>query len=97
LRWVKLFAVSNINDYVSDPFTVPEHWRIRYRLTGTDYGLAFAQFSWAGVDEFGGHSFLANRAGSLGTYVSDDGAGSYRLMVRPYAGTHWYAEVDVLK
>ena len=48
LRWVKLFAVSNSDDYVSDPFTVPEHWRIRYRLTGNDYGLAFAQFSWAG-------------------------------------------------
>jgi beta-lactam-binding protein with PASTA domain len=97
LRWVKLFAVSNSDDYVSDPFTVPEHWRIRYRLTGNDYGLAFAQFSWAGVDEFGGHSFFANRAGSLGTYISDDGAGSYRLTVRPFAGTHWYAEVDVLK
>ena len=97
LRWVKLFAVSNSDDYVSDPFTVPEHWRIRYRLTGNDYGLAFAQFSWAGVDEFGGHSFFANRAGSLGTYVSDDGTGSYRLTVRPYVGTHWYVEVDALK
>ena len=97
LRWVKLFAVSNSDDYVSDPFTVPEHWRIRYRLAGNNYGLAFAQFSWAGVDEFGGHSFLASRAGSLGTYITDDGAGSYRLTVRPYAGTHWYAEVDVLK
>ncbi len=41
LRWVKLFAVSNSDDYVSDPFTVPEHWRIRYRLTGNDYGFAF--------------------------------------------------------
>jgi serine/threonine-protein kinase len=97
LRWVKLFAVSNSNDYVSDPFTVPEHWRIRYRLTGNDYGIAFAQFSWAGVDEFGGHSFFANRSGSLGTYVSDDGAGSYRLTVRPFAGAHWYVEVDALK
>jgi beta-lactam-binding protein with PASTA domain len=97
LRWVKLFAVSNSDDYVSDPFTVPEHWRIQYRLTGNDYGLAFAQFSWAGVDEFGGHSFFANRVGSLGTYISDDGAGSYRLTVRPYAGTHWYVEVDALK
>ena len=97
LRWVKLFAVSNSDDYVSDPFTVPEHWRIRYRLTGNDYGFAFAQFSWAGVDEFGGHSFFANRAGSLGTYVSDDGTGSYRLTVRPYVGTHWYVEVDALK
>src|SRR5512133_137423 len=97
LRWVKLFAVSNSDYYVSDPFTVPEHWRIRYRLTGNDYGLAFAQLSWAGAAQFGGHSFFATRAGSLGTYVSDDGTGSYRLTVRPYAGTHWYVEVDALK
>lgn len=97
LRWVKLFSASDSSDYVSDPFTVPEHWRIRYRLTGNDYGLAFAQFSWAGVDEFGGHSFLANRAGSLGTYVSNDGSGSYRLTVRPFAGTQWYVEVDALQ
>ena len=49
------------------------------------------------VDEFGGHSFFANRAGSLGTYISDDGAGSYRLTVRPFAGTRWFFEVDALK
>ena len=97
LRWVKLFAVSGSDDYESDVFTVPERWRIRYRLTGNDFGLAIAQLGWAGVDDSGGHSFFANGAGSLRTYVSDDGAGSYRLNVRPVAGTHWYVEVEALE
>jgi eukaryotic-like serine/threonine-protein kinase len=97
LRWVKLVAASGSDDYESDVFTVPEHWRIRFRLTGNSFGLALAQFSWTGVDEFGSHGFFANQAGSLRTYVSDDGAGSYRLALRPYAGTHWYVEVDVLE
>jgi len=97
LRWVKLVATSGSDDYESDVFTVPEHWRIRFRLTGNSFGLALAQFSWTGVDEFGSHGFFANQAGSLRTYVSDDGAGSYRLALRPYAGTHWYVEVDVLE
>src|SRR5205814_2940979 len=55
LHWVKLFATSGGDDYESDVFTVPEHWRIRYRLTGNSFGLALAQFSWTGVDEFGSH------------------------------------------
>ena len=97
LRWVKLFAASGSDDYESDIFTVPEHWRIRYRLTGNSFGFAVAQLSWTGVDEFGSHGFLANQAGSLRTYVSDDGAGSYRLALRLYAGTHWYVEVDALE
>lgn len=97
LRWVKLFGLSGNDDYESDVFTVPDHWRIRYRLTSNIFGLAVAQFGWAGVDEFGGHSFVANRAGSLRTYVSDSGAGSYRLTVRPYGGTRWYVEVDTLE
>jgi eukaryotic-like serine/threonine-protein kinase len=97
LRWVKLFAVSGSEEYESDVFTVPERWRIRYRLTDNDFGLALAQLSWVGVDQFGGQSFLANRSGSLRTYVSDDGAGSYRLTVRPVAGTRWYVQVEALK
>lgn len=97
LHWVKLFGVSGSDDYESDAFTVPDHWRIRYRLTGNQFGLALAQFNWTGVDEFGSHGFFANRAGSLRTYVSDDGAGSYRVTVRPYAGTRWYVEVDTLE
>jgi PASTA domain len=97
LRWVKLFAVSGSEAYESEPFTVPARWRIRYRLTANPFGLAVAQIGWAGTDEFGGHGFLANGAGSLRTYASADGAGSYRLSVRPYAGAGWYVEVDVLK
>jgi eukaryotic-like serine/threonine-protein kinase len=97
LRWVKLFAVSGSEAYESEPFTVPTRWRIRYRLTANPFGLAVAQIGWAGTDEFGGHGFLANGAGSLRTYASADGAGSYRLSVRPYAGAGWYVEVDVLK
>jgi eukaryotic-like serine/threonine-protein kinase len=97
LHWVKLFGASGSDDYESDAFTVPEHWRIRYRLTGNSFGLALAQLSWTGIDEFGGHGFFANQAGSLRTYVSDDGAGSFRLALRPYAGTRWYVEVDALE
>jgi hypothetical protein len=95
LRWVKLRGLDS-DATICDPSRCPSTGE-----SGTGDGqrlwLAFAQFSWSGVDEFGGHSFLANRAGSLGTYISDDGAGSYRLTVRPYAGTHWYVEVDALK
>jgi len=97
LHWVKLFGVAGSSDYASDPFTVLDHWRIRYRLTGNAFGLALAQLSWAGVDQFGGHTFVANGAGSLRTYVSDDGAGTYRINMRPYVGTRWYVEVDTLR
>jgi PASTA domain len=97
LHWVKLFAASGSDPYESDVFTVPQHWRIRYRLTGNSFGLAVAQFSWTGVDEFGSHGFLASQAGSLRSYVSDEGAGSYRLALRLYAGTRWYVEVDALE
>jgi eukaryotic-like serine/threonine-protein kinase len=97
LHWVKLFSASGSDDYESDVFTVPDRWRIRYRLTGNEFGLALARFGWVGSDEPGGHSFLANSAGALRTYVSSDGAGSYRLEIGSYAGTRWYVEVDALK
>jgi hypothetical protein len=97
LRWVTLFAVSGSDDYESGMFTVPDRWRIRYRLAANDFGLALAQFGWVGADEFSGHSFFANSTGALRTYVSSDGAGSYRLAVRSYAGTRWHVEVDALK
>lgn len=97
LHWVKLFAVSGADEYESDVFTVPARWRIRYRLAANDFGLALAQIAWTGTDEFGGHSFVASSAGALRTYVSSDGAGSYRLSVRPFADTRWYVEVDALK
>jgi serine/threonine-protein kinase len=97
LRWVKLFAVSGSDDYESDIFTVPDRWRIRYRLAPNDFGLALAQFSWVGADQSSSHGFLADSTGALRTYVSSDGAGSYRLAIRSYAGTRWYVEVDALK
>ena len=97
LRWVRLFAASGSDDYESDVFTVPEHWRIRYRLTGNSFGLAVAQLSWTGVDEFGSHGFFAHQSDSFRTYVSADGAGSYRLALRQYAGAHWHIEVDALE
>jgi eukaryotic-like serine/threonine-protein kinase len=97
LRWVKLFSASGSDDYESDVFTVPVRWRIRYRLAANDFGLALARLGWVGSDESGGHSFLANSTGALRTYVSSDGAGSYRLEIGSYAGTRWYVEVDGLK
>jgi hypothetical protein len=98
LRWVKVLSASGTDGYESDPFTAPERWRIRYRLVPNDFGLALAQFGWGrGGDGSGGGSFLANGAGALRTYVVPDGAGTYRLAVRSFAGTHWYVEVDALK
>jgi hypothetical protein len=97
LRWVKLFGVSGSDDYEGNVFTVPDRWRVRYRLATNDFGLALARFGWMSADGVSGHSFFASSAGALRTYVSSDGAGSYRLAVRSYAGTHWYVEVDALK
>jgi eukaryotic-like serine/threonine-protein kinase len=98
LRWVKVFSASGTDEYESDVFTVPERWRIRYRLVPNEFGLAVAQIGWAGEgDGSAARSFLASGAGALRTYVSSDGAGTFKLVVRPYAGTHWYVEVDALK
>src|SRR5262249_54031843 len=48
LRWVKVFADTGSDAYQSDSFTVPDRWRIRYRLTpASDFYPALAQFSWA--------------------------------------------------
>jgi serine/threonine-protein kinase len=102
LRWVKLFAASGAEEYESDAFSVPGRWRIRYRLVGNDFGLSLAQFGWSGDgSSSGGGSFLASATASASgaprTYGVPNGAGTYRLAVRPYAGTRWYVEVDVLK
>ncbi len=99
LRWVKVFAASGTDAYESDVFTVPDRWRIRYRLVADELGLALTRFSWAhDGDGSGTGSFLANGAtDTLRTYGVGDGAGSYRLAVNPYAGTHWYVEVDALR
>jgi eukaryotic-like serine/threonine-protein kinase len=97
LHWVKLFSSSGSNSFDSDVFKVPARWRIRYRLDPNAFGFALAQFAWSGSDEIGGSSFIASKPGSLRTVAPSDGAGSYRLSVRPYAGAGWYVEVDVLK
>ena len=97
LHWVKLFSRSGSDSFDTNAFTVPARWRIRYRLSPNPFGLAAAQFSWSAPDEIGGSSFVASNAGPLRTFVPTDGAGSYRLSVRPYAGAGWYVEVDVLE
>jgi PASTA domain-containing protein len=98
LRWVKLFAASGAREYESDAFSVPGRWRIRYRLVANDFGLSLAQFGWSGDgSSSSGGSFLASASDVPRTYGVPDGAGIYRLAVRPYAGTRWYVEVDVLK
>jgi beta-lactam-binding protein with PASTA domain len=98
LHWVKVFSTSGTGAFESDAFTVPDRWRIRYRLAADAFGLALARFAWTPEgDLFGGGTFTANAAGTLRTYGVPDGAGTYRLSVRPYAGTDWYVEVDALR
>ena len=97
-RWVKIFDASGTAQYESDPFTVPARWRIRYRLTPNPLGLAFARLDWfAEGDSFGSDGFLAGGSNSLLTYIPSDGAGEYRLTVDPYAGTHWFVQVEALE
>jgi serine/threonine protein kinase/beta-lactam-binding protein with PASTA domain len=98
LRWVKVFAGSGADLYESAPFTVPDRWRIRYRLTAGDFGPALARVSWSHDGNlFGDGSFIADGAGPLRTYAVSDGAGTYKLTVSPYVGTAWYVEVDALE
>jgi hypothetical protein len=98
LRWVKVLAQSGTDPYESDAFTVPEHWRIRYRLGAGDFGPALAQFTWSRDGSvFGNSGFIADTAGSERIYTVSDGAGTFRLAVNPYAGTTWYVEVDALQ
>jgi hypothetical protein len=97
-RWVTVLSQSGGDGYESEPFTVPNRWRIRYRLAAGDFGPALARFSWArDGDVFGTGGFLASTAGDVATYTATDGAGTYRLAVSPYAGTSWYVEVDALE
>jgi eukaryotic-like serine/threonine-protein kinase len=98
LQWVKVFAASGSDGFESDAFTVPDRWRIRYRLAPGDFGLALARLIWApDGDPSATDSFVATAAGVLRTYGVGDGAGSFRLAVSPYAGTRWYVEVDALR
>lgn len=93
-RWVTLFSWSGTGRFRSDPFTVHGRWRIRYRLSQSVAFLpAFAQVVWSRADDpFAAHGFDAN-AGSR-SYVVDDGAGTYRLVVNPLDGTSWTVSVD---
>jgi beta-lactam-binding protein with PASTA domain len=98
-RWVKVFADNGSDAYQSDPFSVPDRWRIRYRLTaGKPFFPALAQFSWARAGEpWGNGGFFANGSDGLAVYSVEDGAGVYRLGISPYAGTAWYVEVDAFR
>jgi eukaryotic-like serine/threonine-protein kinase len=97
-RWVQLLRETGTGSYVSEPFTVPAHWRIRYRVIPGWLGAGVAQISWAPDTALnGGHDFLATGTSGLGTRTVSDGAGTYRLAVEPYAGSHWYIEVDALR
>jgi serine/threonine-protein kinase len=98
-RWVKVFATTGSDAYQSDPFSVPDRWRIRYRLTsGRPFFPALAQFSWARDGQpWGDGGFFANGSDGLAAYSVRDGAGVYRLGISPYAGTAWYVEVDAFK
>jgi beta-lactam-binding protein with PASTA domain len=98
LRWVKVFAASGADSFESDAFTVPDRWRIRYRLAPDAFGFALARFSWTRDGDFSGTgSFTAHSADTLSTYGVPDGAGTYRISVNPYVGTRWYVEVDALR
>lgn len=98
LRWVRVFAQSGTGAFVSDAFTVPRHWRIRYRLAPGTYGPALAQVRWAREsDLFADGSFVADSPAGMRRYAVADGAGTYRLAVSPYGGTSWYVEVDALE
>jgi len=98
LRWVRVLAQSGTGGFVSDAFTVPRHWRIRYRLSPGAFGPALAQIRWArDNDVFVDGSFVADSPGALRTYGVGDGAGTFRLAVSPYAETSWYVEVDALE
>jgi eukaryotic-like serine/threonine-protein kinase len=102
VRWRAVFSDSGAGEYESVPFTVPAKWRIRYRLEGGDgYSDATAELAWARDGDFFGFddgSFVAESAGSMQVRRVDDGAGTYRLTVRPYADDmSWYVEVDALQ
>jgi eukaryotic-like serine/threonine-protein kinase len=98
LRWTKVLARSGSDAFVSDPFSVPQRWRIRYRLDAGYFAPPLAQVTWSPEGGLpGGGNFVANTAGDLQTYAVTDGPGTYRLSVNPFVGTSWYVEVDALR
>lgn len=98
LNWERVLVQTGVGRYQSDPFSVPTHWRIRYRLADGLLGAAVAQIGWApDGSSAAGSAFLATGADELRTRAVSDGAGTYRLVVNPYARTGWYVEVDALR
>ena len=102
VRWKAVFSDSGAGEYESIPFAVPAKWRIRYRLAGGDGDSdATAELAWARDGDFFGFddgSVVAESAGSMQVHRVDDGAGTYRLTVRPDADeVSWYVEVDALQ
>lgn len=99
VRWTKVFSQSGTGSYESVPFTVPAKWHIRYRLDGGDLFGASAELAWTrDGDLFSDGSFVADNVGAMQVHEVSDGAGTYRLSVRPYSsGTSWSVEVDALQ
>src|SRR5262249_4451541 len=96
VQWVTVFSKSGSDGFQSDPFTVPDRWRIRYRLSPAAGILpALARFTWTGESDGFGDSFFAHNAGASTRVMA--GAGTYRLTVEPFAGTNWSVEVDAYK
>src|SRR5215211_2031779 len=99
VHWTKVFSASGSDAYESVRFTVRGRWRIRYRLDPGDYSDPFAEVAWTrDGDLFSDGSFVADTSGAMQNNDVSDGAGTYRLTVRPYAsGPSWYVEVDSLQ
>ena len=98
LNWERVLSDTGTGPYVSEPFNVPVHWRIRYRLVPGWLGAGVAQISWAPDGNFdGGAGFVATATGGLATRNVSDGAVRYRLAIDPYAGRGWYVEIDALR
>jgi hypothetical protein len=98
LRWERVLSESGTSSYVSDPFSVPGHWRIRYRLAPGWLGAGVAQITWALDTGFGGgDGFVATATGGVETRNVSDGAGTYRLAIEPYTDKGWYVEIDALR
>jgi beta-lactam-binding protein with PASTA domain len=99
VRWKKVLSLSGSDAYESEPFTVQGKWRIRYRLDPGEDSDPSAEFAWTrDGDLFSDGSFVADTPDAIQVHDVSDGAGTYRLTVRPYASdASWYVEVDALQ
>jgi hypothetical protein len=98
MRWERIFAQSGLGAYESEPFSVPERWRIRYRLAPGGFGVGLARIVWWSDEEpHGGDTFLATAGDGVQTHAVSTGAGTFRLAVNPYGGGDWSVEVDALR